>query len=350
MNRCRIAAALVSIVLGAAAPALAQLNGQHIKGSVGLKAGSQPPPGGYVVIPVLYFYGTDTIVTRDGDKRPSSFGGLNAAVFGAGLNVVTTRKVLGGSYGFSVILPWADNRLQGTEIDANPGAGITDMAIQPISLGWHLKRADVMTGYTMFVPTGRYEDGASNNTGLGMWGHELALGTTVYLDSAKKFHAGTLATFDFQSKKKDSDTKVGNILNLEGGLGGDFLKGGLTTGLSYYATFKLTDDQFDGFPNLDLPGKNKVFGIGPEGTLALRCARRSTASSRSATSGKSTRARRPREARGTFSSCSSPSRSSCPESPDPPRAGPAATAATRPPAAPAHRGTQKSPATSVAVE
>jgi len=268
MNRVRIAACLILTILGLAAPALAQLNGQHIKGSVGLKAGSQPPPGGYVVIPVLYFYGADEVKNRNGDTLPIT-GNLNAAVFGAGLNVVTTRKVLGGSYGFSVILPWADNRLQGTEIDSNPGAGITDMAIQPISLGWHLKRADVMTGYTLFVPIGRYEDGASNNTGLGMWGHELALGTTVYLDSARKFHAGTMATFDFQSKKKDSDTKVGNILNLEGGLGGDFLKGGLTTGLSYYATFKLTGDQFDGFPNLVLPGKNKVFGIGPEGTLAL---------------------------------------------------------------------------------
>ena len=268
MNRVRLAACFTLAILGLAAPAPAQLNGQHIKGSVGLKAGSQPPPGGYLVIPVLYFYGTDEVKNRDGDTLPLT-GKLNAAVFGAGLNVVTTRKVLGGSYGFSVILPWADNRIQGTEIDANPGAGITDMAIQPISLGWHLKRADVMTGYTMFVPTGRYEDGASNNTGLGMWGHELALGTTVYLDSAKTFHAGTLATFDFQSKKKDSDTKVGNILNLEGGLGADFLEGGLTTGLSYYATFKLSDDQFDGFPNLDLPGKNKVFGIGPEGTLAL---------------------------------------------------------------------------------
>jgi hypothetical protein len=264
----RIAASLTLAILGLAAPALAQLNGQHIKGSVGLKAGSQPPPGGYVVIPVLYFYGADEVKNRNGEALPIT-GNLNAAVFGAGLNVVTTRKVLGGSYGFSVILPWADNRMQGTEIDANPGAGITDMAIQPISLGWHRQRADVMTGYTMFVPIGRYEDGASNNTGLGMWGHELALGTTVYLDAARKLHAGTMATFDFQSKKKDSDTKVGNILNLEGGLGADFLKGGLTTGLSYYATFKLTDDQFDGFPELNLPGKNKVFGIGPEGTLAL---------------------------------------------------------------------------------
>jgi len=50
--------------------------------------------------------------------------------------------------------------------------------IAPVSLGWHFKRADATAGYTIFVPTGRYSDGANDNTGLGMWGHELAMGTT----------------------------------------------------------------------------------------------------------------------------------------------------------------------------
>ncbi len=273
MKAVRIATCVLLAGLSGAAPALAQLNGQHIKGSAGLKAGSQPPPGGYVVVPVLYLYSADKVKTRNGETLPTT-ANLNAAVFGAGFSFVTSKKLLGGLYGFSVVLPGANNRIQGTEIDQNPGAGLTDMAIQPISLGWHLPRADVMTGYTMFVSTGRYEDGASDNTGLGMWGHELALGTTVYLDAARKFHLATMATFDMQSEKKDSETRVGNILNLEGGLGTDLLKGGLTTGLSYYATFKVSDDKFDRAPGFTADGKNRVFAIGPEGTLAL--ARRNT--------------------------------------------------------------------------
>jgi hypothetical protein len=44
-----------------------------------------------------------------------------------------------------------------------------------------------------------------------------------------------LLSLDFQSKKKDSETKVGNILNLEGGVGRDLLKGAASVGLSYYA-------------------------------------------------------------------------------------------------------------------
>src|SRR5262249_5535805 len=134
-------------------------------------------------------------------------------------------------------------------------------------------KADYTTSYTIFMPTGRYADGATNNTGLGMWGHEIAAGTTVYLNEAKQYHAATIVSFDFQSRKESLDfqtlqtvggTKVGTQMNLEGGVGGDFLKGALTAGLNYYAAFKLTADQIQGVPSVLIDGKNKVFALGPE--------------------------------------------------------------------------------------
>jgi hypothetical protein len=261
---------MVLIALGVfPSETLAQLLTQHIKGAVGLKGGSQPPPGGYVVAPLLYFYNTDTVKDRNGDKL-----GINADItsvfFGAGYSHVTTKKILGGLYGFTIVAPvGANNRLQGTEIDANPGGGLTDSAVTPISLGWHHKRADVLAGFSMFIPTGRYTDGASDNTGLGMWGFEPLVGTTVYLDEQRRYHAATEVSFDFQSKKEDSETKVGSQMNLEGGVGGDFLKGGLTTGLCYYASFKLGDDEIEGLPGILIRGKNKTFALGPEATLAI---------------------------------------------------------------------------------
>jgi hypothetical protein len=250
-------------------PAHAQLNTQHVKGTAGLKAGSQPPPHVYVIAPLLYFYNTDTVKDRDGLTFGPSVD-LTSTAGAGGLVVVTTRKILGGFYSYQVLAPViVNNRLQGTEIDANPGAGISDSAVTPINLGWHFKRADAMAAYNIFIPTGRYTDGATDNTGYGMWGHEVAVGTTVYLNAARKFHAATLASFDFQSKKEDSETKVGNVMNLEGGVGGDFLKGGLTAGLAYYASFKLTDDVIDGIPGILIRGKNRVFALGPEVSLAL---------------------------------------------------------------------------------
>jgi len=263
-----LALALIALALFVS-DARAQMLTQHVKGSMGLKAGSQPPPGGYVVAPLLYFYNTDTVKDRDGDKFPID-ASLTTSFFGAGYSHVTTKKIFGGLYGFTVLFPMgANNRIQGAEIDANPGAGLTDSVIVPISLGWHHKRADVLTAFQIYVPTGRYTDGASDNTGLGMWGFEPQVATTVYFDEARRYHAATELSLDFQSKKEDSENKAGTQLNLEGGFGGDFLKGGLTTGLVYYAAFKVSDDEISGPVGFLIRGRNKSFALGPEATLAL---------------------------------------------------------------------------------
>ena len=260
---------VVALSLAVTAPAHAQLNTQHLKGAVGLKSGSQPPPGGYIAAPILYFYSADDVRDRDGNQVPVN-GNLDASIFGAGYVHVSTKKILGGTYGFQVMFPWgANNRIQGTEIDANPGAGLTDSAVVPINLGWHSKRADSQFSYTIYIPTGRYSDGADDNTGLGMWGNEFGFGSTVYLNEARQYHAATTASIIFSSKKEDSNTQPGSQLGLEGGVGGDFLKGGLTLGLAYYAAIKLSDDEIDGLPGVLIRGKNRVFAVGPEATLAI---------------------------------------------------------------------------------
>jgi hypothetical protein len=91
----------------------------------------------------------------------------------------------------------------------------------------------------------------------------------VYLNEKRQYHAATTVSLNFQSKKEDSETKVGNQINFEGGAGGDFLKGGLTAGLAYYASFKVSDDEIAGFPNVLIRGKNKSFALGPEVSLAI---------------------------------------------------------------------------------
>ena len=263
------AAVTAAGVLALSGTAHAQLFTQHVKGSVGLKAGSQPPPGGYIVAPLLYFYSADDVRDRDGNQFPTT-GNLDSSMFGVGYAHVTTKKILGGNYGFQVLFPvGANNRIQGTEIDANPGAGLTDSVLVPLQIGWHSQGADANFAYTMYIPTGRYEDGATDNTGLGMWGHEFGFGTTVYLTENRQYHAATLASVTFSSKKEDSETQPGTQLQFEGGVGGDFLKGGLTFGLAYYAAFKLTDDEIEGLPGILIRGKNKTFAIGPEMSLAI---------------------------------------------------------------------------------
>jgi len=265
-----VLAVATTLVAGLAWPVHAQLNTQHVKGSFGVKGGSQPPPGEYAIAPLLYFYSTDDIRNKNGDQVPIN-ANIDAALFGAGVAVVTEKTILGGYYGFNVLIAGANNRLQGTEIDQNPGAGITDSVLCPFQLGWHKKRGDALVYYQLYLPTGRYEDGASNNTGMGMWGQEIGGGGTVYLTGDRKYHAATVVSLNFQSDKKDSTTHVGNEMNFEGGVGGDFLKGGLVAGLAYYSAFKISDDRIEvGHLPQRLPlNKSNTFGLGPDITLAI---------------------------------------------------------------------------------
>ena len=82
---------VVALSLAMAAPAHAQLNTQHLKGGVGLKSGSQPPPGGYIAAPILYFYSADDVRDRDGNQVPLN-ANLDASIFGAGYVHVSTKR------------------------------------------------------------------------------------------------------------------------------------------------------------------------------------------------------------------------------------------------------------------
>jgi len=246
-------------------PAVAQLNGFNIKGDQGVKSGSQAPPGIYYGAP-FYWYGTDTV--KDEDGRAFSTTG-DMFLGGPLVNVVTTKTVLGGNYGFMAVFPFANVRAELPRLDNNPAPGISDMYVQPFNLGWHTNRADVLAGYGFFAPTGRYAAGANDNTGLGMWGHEVFAGSTVFFDEKKAWHAATTGAIEFHSGKEDTDARVGTLFTLEGGLGRSFLMGAASVGLSYYAQWKLTEDTLIGLPALILQGKNRVAGLGPEVTIPI---------------------------------------------------------------------------------
>ena len=150
------------------------------------------------------------------------------------------------------------------------------MLIRPLDLGWHTPRADVSAGFQVYIPTGRYEQGGSDNIGKGMWTYEPFLGATVYFDEKKTFSLATTAYWEIHGSKEDTDVKVGQILTLQGGLGKSFLGGGLIIGAAYYAQWKLTEDRLRRVRaarrrriDLDFPNKHKVFGFGPDVTLPI---------------------------------------------------------------------------------
>jgi hypothetical protein len=267
---CKVFSVFLLVVLSAACAANAQLNGVHVKGDAGLDSGSQAPPGAYWGT-FFYWYDTSRINNRSGDQINAN-GSLNIFAGAPLVSIVTQKKFLGASYGFTVI-PAAvlNSSLDAPRFGQNPGAGFGDIYLQPVNLGWKFEHADVVAGFAIYAPTGRYTAGNpdGDNTGLGMWGFEPSIGTTVHLNQDKTWNASALASFEFHTDKRDTSQHVGNILTLEGGLGRSFLKGAAKAGLVYYSQWKLTDDTLTGFPALLVQGKNRSTAIGPELTIPL---------------------------------------------------------------------------------
>ena len=248
------------VVAATASVARAQLNIPVIRGDTGLQSGTQPGPGVYIS-GVVYFYDTHEIIDKDGRRfnRVSIEQGIPAAA----LTYVSKKKFLGGNYSATVVLPLLNVAIDTPQSTEKSGLGFSDIYVQPLQLGWHKKRYDALAGYGLYMPTGKFTAGGSNNHGLGMWSHELSAGTTVYLDEKKQWHAATNAYYNIQSHIKGTNRKAGNVLSLEGGVGHTLCSGLCNVGVDYYTQWKVTDDKFANVtPNF--LGKHRYYGIGPE--------------------------------------------------------------------------------------
>jgi hypothetical protein len=280
VRRLMVPATACGLTLLLAVPALAQLNGSHTPGDFGVQSGSQPQPGFYAALFYLR-YDADTIKDADGNivrLSPTAPGSIEVAAVAPLAWYVSKAKILGANYGAMMVLPFANASIEapafaiGETIDTS----VSDLLVRPLDLGWHTTRADVTVGFQLYMPTGRYERGGSDNIGKGMWTYEPFVGTTVYFDEKRTVSLAATAYWELHGKKKDTDVKVGQILTLQGGLGKSFLGGGLITGAAYYAQWKLTEDQLVEFAlpgqppiGVSFPGKHRVFAFGPDVTLPV---------------------------------------------------------------------------------
>jgi len=229
----------------------AQLKGGHILGAMGLQSGTQTPANTLSVYVPGYFYTASSLKDANGDKSiadPS----LTMTITGVGVSWVSDFKILGANYGATALLAFASNTIQGNSASVSNSLALTDSYLQPIQLGWHNKRADFVVSYQMYIPTGKFTAGASDNSGLGMFMNEFSAGTTLFFNDKKTFHFSALASYEINGKKKDTDIKTGDILSFEGGLGKTFYMmntqktaptGILNAGLIYYLQYKVTSDK-----------------------------------------------------------------------------------------------------------
>ena len=271
----------VAIVLMTATSVSAQLNGHNSLGDFGVGAGTQPDPGFYAAA-FYYRYDIDSIRGRGGNAitiDPERRGDITVNAFAPVVWYVSDLKLAGANVGAIAAFPIVNAAIEAPVfgIDETLDAAFGDIWIQPLNLGWHTPRADIITGFSFYAPTGEYEPLGDENVGLGMWSFELFAGTTVFFDEAKTWSFATNAYWETHTEKRDTEAKVGDLLTLEGGLGKSLLGGAVSIGAAYFAQWKLTQDRltdpsgvFGGIERgSDLLAKHRVFGIGPDVVLPL---------------------------------------------------------------------------------
>jgi hypothetical protein len=263
-----VSVVLLVIAIVSSQVAVAQAVPTTNKGWIGLKSGTQSPPGLYFTT-LFWFYSFDELRTNDGAQIGGrGRGNINQYVPAFAVTYVSEKKILGGNYSATWAPTFANTAIDFPRLDFRTGWGPSDMYFQPIQLGWHLKNADLVAGYGLYVPTGRFNSGSFSNTGLGQWSNEFSAGFTIYPNEKKRFNVATLVQYYIESGKENSDQKVGDTLQLQGGAAVAFKEGLINAGMAYYTQWKVTEDRIPS----DLPafrGKSRYLGFGPEFNTVL---------------------------------------------------------------------------------
>jgi hypothetical protein len=190
----------LSILL--ALPAFAQQKGQYVPGQFGLNAGILPPPG-FTYQNMEINYDTSTFNNANGSAVPPK-PNLNIWAIENWFIYVPDVKFLGGNLGLAIVVPTIANGslvLENLNVKGTTW-GLADTWVQPLSIGWHLKRADIQIGDAIMTPTGRYTPGALNNTGSGYFGNHILMGATVYLTKNKGTSANIFSDWEAHGQRQ----------------------------------------------------------------------------------------------------------------------------------------------------
>ena len=240
----------------------AQQSGHYLQGITGLDDGTVPPPGVYVT----YLPWVNTALTFQGPQGNTLADlGLNIGAHNAAFQVTTRKKFLGANYDVWAIVSVANSRV----LTATPNpmalhAGLSDVFVSPITLGWEKGKAHYLLDYGFYAPTGHFDPTKSLNPGLGFWEHQIQAGMSYSFDKAQLWNVSALSTWEINQSKIGLDLKPGPMLNVEYSLGRRFDKHKINLGAAGYTYNKLSSDSGSDATRLGSLALDRSFGLGPE--------------------------------------------------------------------------------------
>jgi len=96
--------------------------------------------------------------------------------------------------------------------------GFSDTFVVPLGLSWGREKFDITALYGLYVPTGKYESGSTDNVGLGFWTHQFQAFGYYYPRPDKSTAVMVGLTYELNSKIEDVDVRPGSRFTLEWGL------------------------------------------------------------------------------------------------------------------------------------
>ena len=204
---------LALFLLNGELPLRGQQKPQWMPGQIGLNAGILPSPGfSYVNISIDYY--SSAFNGPNGSAIPVT-GSYNVWAVENLFYYIRDLNVLHGNIGMFLMLTPATGSLDADLATQNPGipnlnavaggGGLADLFVEPIAIGWHLKRADIQLGEAMMLPTGRYTPGATNNVGTGYFGNHLVSGSTVYITKNKGTSANLFTDWEVHGARQGTN-------------------------------------------------------------------------------------------------------------------------------------------------
>lgn len=263
--------------------------GHYMPGVASVRDFIVPAESGIYYVQYNLWYSTDTYVDRNGNPVNSLTVGPATINIEANIDAYaiqptiiwsTPYKIFGAQYSPFIGVPIVNTSIQaalrtqtgfGRDIDES-NWGLGDLFIKPLWLGWNSKRFGVSAGYGFYAPTGNYDDGAVDNTGLGFWTHEFQAGVTWYPWE----HQGTAiminGTYEIHTEKDDVDITPGDRFSIDYGIS-QYLPVNkeetllLELGLSGYSQWQVDNDSGSAVTQA-LNVKDKIHGFGGQIGLA----------------------------------------------------------------------------------
>ncbi len=263
----------ILLVLGfalATGVACAQVRGVYPTGMSATNAGVAPAPG--------WAY-SNLFIANTRDERVDAAGetlatgeqtvllDLNTFSWGSKAAVFA-----GAHFGATATIILSKNSLESdVQGSLGEGAGLGDLFVQPVMLGWTKGQYDWRAAYGIVAPTGRFEAGADDNVGAGYWTHALSTGITYYPSEERLNSLSVFAMYELHGKQETTDIRPGDTLTLDGSwMHVAARRGGLDiqVGVAGYAQWQTTDKRGPGVTAEEASDHYRVYALGFASTVA----------------------------------------------------------------------------------